>query len=357
MLNKSNPFLPLFLILFIAASISGQSTQVLDTIPDFANSTTIFQKMVRDSFHQVILETDFDTLFKYKKASKNKYNGKIVFKNEANESIKMDIKIEVRGRSRRKACAMPPLKIDFSKKELKKLGLFPDFDKLKLVTHCQNTEGSDQVLLKEYWAYKLYNQLTPKSYRVHFINITYINSNNPKNKLTRLAFFIENNNELAYRLGGEQVGHFGMTPSKLDKTSYHNTLLFQYMIGNADWDVRVRRNIKLIKPQNDSLLIVVPYDFDYAGLVSAPYARLNPDLKQTNIEQRFCLGAFASKEDLNQTIQRFLALKDSGFKCYRSCPNLSKKFKKRMDKYLNSFYELLLNEPQEWEKEFKTNRL
>ena len=347
-MSKSYYFLLLtLLILWDTTSIHSQSSQSSDTL-------SIFQKMVSANFQEVILETNFDTLFKYKKITKDKYRGKIIFKNEQGESLKMDIKIEVRGRSRRKTCAMPPLKIDFSKKDLGKLGLFPDFDKLKLVTHCQNTEGSDQLLLKEYWTYKLYNQLTPQSYQVHFVYITYVNSNNPENKLKRLAFFIENNDELAHRLGGTQVDAFGMTPSKLDKTTYYNTTIFQYMIGNADWSILFNRNVKLIQPDADSLLLVVPYDFDYSGLVKAPYARLNPDLNQTHVEQRFCLGTFASKEDLNQTVQRFMALKGKELS-YQSCPNLNKKQKRQMNKYLDSFYEILEN-PENWEQEFKVSQ-
>ena len=57
--------------------------------------------------------------------------------------------------------------------------------------------------------------------------------------------------------------------------------LFEYMIGNLDWSVPVRHNIKLIVPKEDSNAIAfpVPYDFDYSGLVKTDYAIPPPELE------------------------------------------------------------------------------
>lgn len=309
---------------------------------DFFASTTIFQKIKQDSFFEVILQTDFDSLIKNKKISKNAYPGSILFKNEKGEQFKMKVKIEPRGRSRRRVCSsMPPLKIDFPKKALDQLGLFPGCDKLKLVTNCNDTEDSDQVLMKEYWIYNLYNKVTPHSYQVFPVKITYVNSNDPEDRIERFAFFIESNEELALRLKGESISVFGTTPNKIETNSYHNTLLFQYMIGNLDWDLVVQRNIKLIQPNAGGKPILVPYDFDFSGLVKAPHARLNPDFNQKNIEERFPQGKFSSKEALMTTAKRFASLQKEGFRCYMECTILEKSVKKKMNKYLTSFYRIL----------------
>ena len=310
--------------------------------PDFFASTTIFQKIKQDSFFEVILQTDFDSLIKNKKISTQSYPGTILFKDRFGKEFKTKVKIEPRGRSRRKVCSsMPPLKIDFPKKVLHKLGLFPGCDKLKLVTNCNDTEDSDQVLMKEYWIYNLYNQVTPESYQVFPVRITYVNSNDPTDRIERFAFFIESNEELELRLKGKATKSFGTTPSQIEATSYHNTLLFNYMIGNLDWDIKVQRNIKLIQPDAGGQPILVPYDFDFSGLVKAPHARLNPDYGQKNIEERFPQGKFASKEALLATAKRFANLQKDGFKCYMNCPILDKTAKKKMNKYLTSFYRIL----------------
>ncbi len=60
-----------------------------------------------------------------------------------------------------------------------------------------------------------------------------------------------------------------------ERTNRHkiNVLsVFQYMIGNTDWSVRALHNVVLLKEDPTALPIVVPYDFDWCGLVNAPYA-------------------------------------------------------------------------------------
>ena len=46
------------------------------------------------------------------------------------------------------------------------------------------------------------------------------------------------------------------------------------MIGNTDWAVPNNHNVKLIYDKERKLAppLVVPYDFDYSGLVDASYA-------------------------------------------------------------------------------------
>jgi len=241
--KKITPFL-LSLFFFIPIALFCQSDTTNSPIvtekvaskkeqnkPDFFASTTIFQKIKRDSFYEVILQADFDSLIKNKKISMESYPGTVLFKNGKGEQFKMKVKIEPRGRSRRKVCSsMPPLKIDFPKKALKKLGLFPGCDKLKLVTNCNDTEDSDQVLMKEYWIYNLYNRITPHSFQVFPVKITYVNANDPDERIQRFAFFIENNKELELRLKGKAIptlsiydwefrlGHQSPTEYKINST-------------------------------------------------------------------------------------------------------------------------------------------
>ena len=324
-----------------AADTTDEKRIIKDSI-DFFAATTIFQKIKQDSFYEVILQTDFDSLIKNKRISKQAYPGTILLKNGHQDQIKLNVKIEARGRSRRRFCSsMPPLKIDFPKKALRKLGLFPGCDKLKLVTNCNDTENSDQVLMKEFWIYNLYNQLTPHSFQVFPVKITYVNANNPDDRINRFAFFIESNEELTLRLKGKVETSFGITASQLDQKSYHNTLLFQYMIGNLDWDIMVQRNVKIIQPDAGGKPILVPYDFDFSGLVKAPHARLNPDFNQKNIEQRFPQGKFPDKATLMATADEFKKLEKSGFRCYMECDILDKSVKKKMNKYLTSFFRIL----------------
>lgn len=351
MLKFCSPSFFILIFSFIGSNIIFAQTDsldhtnevVIDTIqqPDFDSSTTIFQKISQDNYFEVVLKTNFDSLIKNRKVSSEKYPGTILFKNPNGEQLKLNVKIEPRGRSRRKVCALPPLKIDFSKKELKKFGLFPGCDKLKLVTNCNDSENSEQFLMKEYWTYQLYNRVTPESFKVFTVKITYVNSNNLEDRMVRYGFFIESNDELALRLKGDLIDMFGTKPEALNAQSYHNTLMFQYMIGNLDWDIKVNRNVKFIKPDAGGKLILVPYDFDFSALVRAPYARLNPEYNQKFIEERFPQGKFTDKDALLNTAKKFNTLRKDEFNCYRNCQVLSKKVKRKMSGYLDTFYSVL----------------
>jgi hypothetical protein len=70
-------------------------------------------------------------------------------------------------------CRDPPLRLDFD--EATPLGtVFDGQNKLKLVTHCRDSDSYEQNLLEEYLAYRFYNLLTPISLGVQLAEITYL---------------------------------------------------------------------------------------------------------------------------------------------------------------------------------------
>ena len=85
-------------------------------------------------------------------------------------------------------------------------GYNPEFNKLKLVTHCLENkfEGNENVM-KEYLLYKLYNEITPESFRVQFVKITYLDSKGKLGKIKRFGFIIESKDQLAFRLQGYRM--------------------------------------------------------------------------------------------------------------------------------------------------------
>lgn len=301
---------------------------------------SLFQKIKENEITHVILTTDFDSLLKSRLVKDYpKIKARIIFNNKAGADT-MKVKLALRGRYRRKLCDMPPIKLDFSKKELAKKGLNPMYDELKLVTHCLDGTQSEQTLLKEYWTYRLQQQITDNSFQVHLFKITYINTKKPTESRESLAFLIENNLELADRIGGEMVNKFGLTPSKVDITSYHYSLMFNYMIGNLDWNMLYQRNVKYI--QTAESLVVVPYDFDQSALVNAPYAKPHPDYRQKKLTDRFCVGRFENATQLKNMAAEFLQ-ESERLHLFKECPYLAEKYKLRMEKYLKSFFKEIQN--------------
>jgi hypothetical protein len=88
--------------------------------------------------------------------------------------IALPISLSLRGLTRRAAdvCDFPPLRVRFTGAPPPQ-SLFAGQKSLKLVTHCRNSASFQQYLLLEYSAYRMYNLLTPRSFRVRLANIDY----------------------------------------------------------------------------------------------------------------------------------------------------------------------------------------
>lgn len=275
----------LFSCLFVTMAMANSS----DIKP-----TTLFQKIVEDKVIQITFQTDFDEL-ESERNNNIEEKAVLVFHSEDGKAENLSAKVRYRGVFRRQFCDFPPMRLNFSKDELESLGLNPKYDKLKLVTHCMDADEDDQVLLKEYYAYKLYNEITPNSFKVHLVKINYVNIRNSAEKLERMAFLIESTNEMAKRAGDKDIDQLNLDGADVDAESYHNTMMFNYMIGNLDWSLRKQRNVKLVQTKGTPKLTVVPYDFDQTVLVRPSYARLNMDYGQENYEDRFCIGRFPNE--------------------------------------------------------------
>lgn len=61
------------------------------------------------------------------------------------------------------------------------------------------------------------------------------------------AIFMEDEEEAAARLGGTLVEQYGLATEQLDVQQAALVTLFQYMIGNADWDFEMQRNIRFVQ--------------------------------------------------------------------------------------------------------------
>jgi len=334
------------LLLFISSLLpttsKAQSTFINDSIP-FSTIKTIFQTL--QTYEKMVITTNLDSLMENKRSDRQQ-EAMISLSAKDKGDLVLPIQIQKRGKSRRMMCDLPPLKLNFSKRTLDSLGLFPDYDKIKLVTHCSSKLDSEQLLLKEFWTYCLYKELTENSFGVHLYEITYIHSLDAQRTINSYVFVIENNAEMAHRIGGKLVDFSGMSHNQLTPTSYHHALLFNYMIGNTDWQVDVQQNLKLVQHPTDTLLTLVPYDFDYAKIVDAPYMKPYTKVKKIDPDNRYAMGKFANQQSLDATIQQFMTLRKTGFKCYKKCTFLKGKEKGRMSYYMQTFFQTLKNDKQ-----------
>lgn len=183
-------------------------------------------------------------------------------------------KIRLRGRFRRMNCDFPPIKLKIPKSQLAAAGLEPEFNDFKIVTHClEDRYAGNELVLREYLVYRFYNALTPKSYRTQLARMTWVDQGADGKKIRRFGFLIEDTDELAARMHGVEEEKFGLATSRLSPNDTRLLMLFQELIGNDDWDLQMARNVKFIYMPQEDWYVPVPYDFDFAAFVAAPYAR------------------------------------------------------------------------------------
>jgi hypothetical protein len=135
-------------------------------------------------------------------------------------------------------------------------------------------------------------------------------------------------------------------------TLWTNTMaIFQYMIGNADYSVVGRQNVKLLKSKDymKPSIVPVPYDFDYSGLVNAHYAVPGETLGISSVKERYFLGPCRSIEDYQEVIDNFMSNEEVILDLVAGYEYLSEKDRTVVSNYLNEFYNGL-NQNQYLEK-------
>lgn len=321
-------YIPIFFLsLLVTNTIIAQDATTKQSIFDVMN----YQEVL-----SITLEADFAAIDTSRRtAIKNK--AILSFEDATGKEQKWTVDLVARGNFRRMRCEMVPLKLNFKKKHLKAAGL-AKFDDMKLVTHCvSNKSQAKSLLQKEYLAYRMYNELTENSYRVQLLKITYKDIKTDK-KSKHWAFLIEDTAQLKKRIGAtESVAN----QLSLPRDTFHNGLLkvasvFQYMIGNADWDLSVGRNVKYVI--KDGKVLPIPYDFDFSGLVDAPYAIPNPNFGIPNVRTRIYLGFKEDSENLKGTLAYFKTKRLNLMELVDNFKPLDTIKRTEILDYLNSFY-------------------
>jgi hypothetical protein len=274
------------------------------------------------------------------------------------DGVAYPITLAPRGIFRKANCDFPPLSVEFTRPPPPG-SLFEHQHRLKLTAFCKRDADFQQKVLLEYSAYRLYNLMTPQSFRARLANIDYLDQSG-RPYISRAGFFIEDFGDVAKR-NGMVTAHMGprVPLEQIDPVSGGRFAVFEYRISNYVWSMRAGpegdqccHNGRLMSPTGGGVLTVVPYDFDFSGLVDAPYADPPEGIPINNVRQRnyrgYCahvaqarafaaqisprraefLGLFSTVPGLdtrNQAraaafIQGFFADVDSG-RIFKSCVN------------------------------------
>jgi hypothetical protein len=260
------------------------------------------------------------------------------------------VRIRTRGHFRKDKsnCSYPPLLLNFTNKDQSSASLFYNRDKVKLVMPCKG----DDYVVKEYLIYKLYNLITPKSFKARLVKVTFDDSIRKKTTGPFYGILLEEEASMAKRNQMISVEPKMLKPQNAETSSFLTMAVFQYMIGNTDWSTQYRQNLKFVVSNPKDLPMPVPYDFDHAGLVNAPYAQPAEELLMSSVTERRYRGyCVTDMKVFDPVIAQFNQLREDFYKVYTSCTYLDAKAIKTATKFLDEFYETI-NSPKALQREF-----
>ena len=241
-------------------------------------------------------------------------------------------------------CDFPPLRVELTR-PAPAGSLFQGQRRLKLVAHCKRSADFQQKVLLEYSAYRLYNLMTPLSFRARLANVDYLDQSG-RPYVSRVGFFIEDFSDVAKR-NGMTVAHMGsLVPlQQIEPSSGARFAVFEYMISNYDWSMRAGpqgteccHNGRLLAGSPGGLLTVVPYDFDFSGLVDAPYAGPPEGVPISNVRQRNYRGYCAHMTQARAFAAQLSPRRAEFLGVFATIPGLDPREQARAASYLQGFF-------------------
>jgi hypothetical protein len=307
------------------------------------------------------IEAPLETIFKEREQESFYHPGTVILEDVDGSRVSLEVEVKTRGKFRlnRRTCGFPPLRIDFKTKQVENT-VFAGQDKLKLVTHCQDKRDEyEQYVLLEYLVYRTYNLLTDMSFRVRLARINYVDTDEDRDPITKYAFFIEDEDDVAARNGWELLEVPLVSPFDYERDQLNLAEVFQFLMGNTDWDAFKRppdeteccHNVKVIGNMAGPVF-PVPYDFDWTGMVSARYAKPDPSLSIRSVRQRLYRGVCLTRDQLDATFPVFEQHKQDVYHLFQSQDGLEEKQLEKAIEYLDEFYEII-GDPKKVEREMQ----
>jgi hypothetical protein len=293
-----------------------------------------------ESVVQTTITMDLHRLFAPKTKNGNSIPATFAVKLDSDAVIQEPVTLEARGNFRKSYCAIPPLRVNFKSAGAPVLS---PLGSLKLVNVCSINQDGYNYLLKEYLVYKIYNLITDKSLRVRLLKIHFIDSAGKRKPVDEFGFLIEDVKDMALRNQCVERKRDVSHTEQTDRRQMTYVAMFEYMIGNLDWSVPVRHNIKLIVPKEDSngTAFAVPYDFDYSGLVKTDYAIPPPELGLENVTIRNYRGFARTMPELQAVADEFTNQKPRIYTLIKEFDLLPAASRKDMIAYLDEFFKTI----------------
>ena len=336
--------------LFLCAFLSAVLFHALHAQEPASATTEVGVLFRSDELLTMTIEAPLESIFRERGQQSEYHDSKLRFRGTDGAEVVLDVGLKTRGKFRleRSTCGFPPVRLNIRTRQAEST-IFTGQDKLKIVTHCQDGRAeNEQHVLQEYLVYRIYNLLSDLSFQVRLARITYEDTDGDRDTLTRYAFLIEDEELMAQRNGWEALEAPLVPPDAYDQQQLNLVEVFQYLIGNTDWDAfrsapdeeTCCHNVKVIGDIAGPVF-PIPYDFDFSGIVDARYAKPDPSLNMRSVRQRVYRGICRFREGIDATLRVFQEHKEAIYSLYREQEGLEERTLERSIEYLDEFFEII----------------
>ncbi len=325
----------IFVIFILSLIVTGcyGPEQAEEAVDANAWKHTFFREVYTDSILDIRLAFDPQELIE-KANTEKKVKGTVSVHSHGLKEV--PVRITARGQSRKRICDFPPIHLNFRKK-VNKLHQWSDFGKYKLVTHCLEEDSINHLVFSEYLIYQIYELISPFSLQTQLCRIQY---GHTPTKFFQYGFIIEDEDEMANRLGGFST-KVDVSKIRVNKEQYQTLVLFQYMIGNTDWNLNREHNVSwIISPQFENP-VIVPYDFDASGFINAPYATPHENLPIEEVRERFFQYRGSKEDDFAPVVETFLRNEAQIYALIENFTYLDAPMRTELVDYIREFYTLI----------------
>jgi len=185
--------------------------------------------------------------------------------------------------------------------------------------------------------------------------ITYVDLGNKRKTITKVGILLEDVKTVAKRNNLKVFEKLIRNQESINKFDLDNFTFFQYMIGNLDWSIPKRHNVKILKDKNKGLPIAVPYDFDYSGFINTSYAIPPKGFGISTVKKRVFRG-ICRVNNYSATIKFYQSKKNELYSVINNASFLDAKNRSELINYLDDFYTTLNNPKEVNKKIIKTCR-
>lgn len=299
---------------------------------------------------QLTIEGPFQTLSRERR-ERDELEGLVRFQRDDGTKVTLDVQIRTRGNSRMDICTYPPLRLNFRRRQVEGT-VFAGQDRIKLVTLCKDIAAYRDYLRLEYEIYRIYNTLSDTSYRVRWADIEYVRIDGRRRTSENMpGFLIEEDTEVAGREDLETWEVERLDLDTIEPSAMALLGLFHFFIGNTDWSGssgppgdRCCHNGDVLRTATGQA-VLIPYDFDQAGLINTEYAAPAASLPIRSVRQRLYRGYCQFNNGLDAAVERFNSAR-AEIETIIAEAQIRGNVQNRAQRFIDEFYEII-NDPDE----------